>query len=152
MKVMNEIKSEISGEILEILVENGEPVEFRSPSSSSSSTDVPIDGQARAHRGPRRAAGDPRLSRARHRDGRRLQHRRRTRSTCARRAAICIGPPPSRVYLDIPRSAAAEVADVEAIHPGYGFLAESDAAEVCRSYQTSSSGRSPRRSRCSATG
>ena len=31
MKVMNEIKAEISGEIVEILVENGEPVEFVQP-------------------------------------------------------------------------------------------------------------------------
>jgi len=31
MKVMNEIKAEIAGEILEILVENGEPVEFGQP-------------------------------------------------------------------------------------------------------------------------
>ena len=31
MKVMNEIKSEARGEILEILVENGEPVEFGQP-------------------------------------------------------------------------------------------------------------------------
>jgi len=31
MKVMNEIKSEISGEVLEILAENGEPVEFGQP-------------------------------------------------------------------------------------------------------------------------
>jgi acetyl-CoA carboxylase biotin carboxyl carrier protein len=31
MKVMNEIKSEIAGEILEVLVENGEPVEFGQP-------------------------------------------------------------------------------------------------------------------------
>jgi len=31
MKVMNEIKSEVSGEVLEILVENGEPVEFGQP-------------------------------------------------------------------------------------------------------------------------
>lgn len=31
MKVMNEIKAEISGEILEVLVENGEPVEFGQP-------------------------------------------------------------------------------------------------------------------------
>ena len=49
---------------------------------------------------------------------------------------ICIGPPPSsKSYLDIPAIiAAAEVADVEAIHPGYGFLAENDHfAEVCRS-------------------
>jgi acetyl-CoA carboxylase biotin carboxyl carrier protein len=31
MKVMNEIKSEVSGEILEILTENGQPVEFGQP-------------------------------------------------------------------------------------------------------------------------
>jgi len=31
MKLMNEIKSEIHGRILEILVENGEPVEFGQP-------------------------------------------------------------------------------------------------------------------------
>lgn len=31
MKVMNEIKSEISGEIIEILVENGTPVQFGDP-------------------------------------------------------------------------------------------------------------------------
>jgi acetyl-CoA carboxylase biotin carboxylase subunit len=50
--------------------------------------------------------------------------------------AICIGPPASsESYLDIPRIiSAAEIADVEAIHPGYGFLAEnSHFAEVCES-------------------
>jgi acetyl-CoA carboxylase biotin carboxyl carrier protein len=31
MKVMNEIKSEVAGEVLEVLVENGEPVEFGQP-------------------------------------------------------------------------------------------------------------------------
>ena len=31
MKVMNEIKSEVAGEILEVLVESGEPVEFGQP-------------------------------------------------------------------------------------------------------------------------
>ena len=31
MKVMNEIKAEARGEIIEILVENGEPVEFGQP-------------------------------------------------------------------------------------------------------------------------
>ncbi len=48
--------------------------------------------------------------------------------------SICIGPAASaQSYLDIPRIlAAAEVADVEAIHPGYGFLAENaHFAEVC---------------------
>ena len=50
--------------------------------------------------------------------------------------AICIGgAPPADSYLNIPRIiSAAEIADVQAIHPGYGFLAENDHfAEVCRS-------------------
>ena len=50
--------------------------------------------------------------------------------------AICIGPPaPAQSYLNIARIiSAAEVADVDAIHPGYGFLAENaHFAEVCRS-------------------
>ncbi len=40
--------------------------------------------------------------------------------------AICIGPPPSaNSYLNIPAViSAAEIANVDAIHPGYGFLAE----------------------------
>ncbi len=49
---------------------------------------------------------------------------------------ICIGPAASAgSYLDIPAIiAAAEIADVEAIHPGYGFLAENaHFAEVCES-------------------
>ncbi len=50
--------------------------------------------------------------------------------------AICIGPAPSKEsYLNIAAIiAAAEVANVDAIHPGYGFLAENaHFAEVCRS-------------------
>ena len=51
-------------------------------------------------------------------------------------ADICIGPArSSESYLHIPSIiSAAEIADVEAIHPGYGFLSE-DAhfAEICRS-------------------
>ncbi|MBL8963568.1 MAG: acetyl-CoA carboxylase biotin carboxylase subunit [Phycisphaeraceae bacterium] len=49
--------------------------------------------------------------------------------------AICIGPPPAREsYLNISRIiAAAEVADVDAIHPGYGFLSERpDFSQACR--------------------
>ncbi len=49
---------------------------------------------------------------------------------------ICIGPAPSsKSYLNIPAIiSAAEIADVEAIVPGYGFLAENaHFAEVCRS-------------------
>ncbi|MBU2470903.1 MAG: acetyl-CoA carboxylase biotin carboxylase subunit, partial [Bacteroidetes bacterium] len=50
--------------------------------------------------------------------------------------AICIGPPSSREsYLNIPRIiAAAEVTAAEAVHPGYGFLAENaNFAEICTS-------------------
>ena len=50
--------------------------------------------------------------------------------------AICIGDAaPSESYLNVPRIiSAAEVADVDAIHPGYGFLAENaHFAEICRS-------------------
>lgn len=47
---------------------------------------------------------------------------------------VCIGPAPSaESYLNIPRIiAAAEVTGAEAIHPGYGFLAENaEFSEIC---------------------
>src|SRR5580765_4443058 len=50
--------------------------------------------------------------------------------------AICIGKAPaSESYLRIDRLvSAAEITDVDAIHPGYGFLAENaHFAEVCES-------------------
>jgi acetyl-CoA carboxylase, biotin carboxylase subunit len=49
--------------------------------------------------------------------------------------AICIGPPrPTDSYLNVPAViSAAEIADVDAIHPGYGLLSENaNFAEVCR--------------------
>ena len=49
--------------------------------------------------------------------------------------AVCIGPPDcTSSYLNIPRIiSAAEISDVEAIHPGYGFLAENiNFARICR--------------------
>ena len=48
--------------------------------------------------------------------------------------AICIGPPQlAQSYLNIPAViSAAEIANVEAVHPGYGLLAENaNFAEVC---------------------
>jgi acetyl-CoA carboxylase, biotin carboxylase subunit len=47
---------------------------------------------------------------------------------------VCIGPPPAREsYLNIPRIiAAAEITGADAIHPGYGFLAENaEFSEIC---------------------
>ena len=49
--------------------------------------------------------------------------------------ALCIGPPRSKdSYLNVPAViSAAEITDVDAIHPGYGFLAENAGfADVCR--------------------
>lgn len=48
--------------------------------------------------------------------------------------SVCIGPPPpAQSYLQVPRIiSAAEITGAEAIHPGYGFLAENPQfAEVC---------------------
>jgi acetyl-CoA carboxylase biotin carboxylase subunit len=48
--------------------------------------------------------------------------------------AVCIGPPKSsESYLNIPQViSAAEITNVDAIHPGYGFLSENaNFAEVC---------------------
>ena len=47
---------------------------------------------------------------------------------------VCIGPPPAQAsYLNIPRIiAAAEITGADAIHPGYGFLAENaEFSEIC---------------------
>jgi acetyl-CoA carboxylase biotin carboxylase subunit len=60
--------------------------------------------------------------------------------------AICIGPGPAREsYLNIARLiAAAEIADVDAIHPGYGFLSERpDFSAACRDCKIEFIGPSP---------
>ena len=60
--------------------------------------------------------------------------------------AVCVGPAPSSdSYLNIPAIiSAAEITDVEAIHPGYGFLAENaHFAEVCNSCNIQFIGPSP---------
>jgi acetyl-CoA carboxylase biotin carboxylase subunit len=61
--------------------------------------------------------------------------------------AVCIGPPRSaESYLNIPHViSAAEITDVDAIHPGYGFLSENaNFAEVCEASHISFIGPSPR--------
>ncbi|MEP7197557.1 MAG: acetyl-CoA carboxylase biotin carboxylase subunit [Saprospiraceae bacterium] len=51
--------------------------------------------------------------------------------------AVCIGPPASsQSYLSIPKiMAAVEITNADAVHPGYGFLAENaEFAEICTQY------------------
>ena len=60
--------------------------------------------------------------------------------------AICVGPAPSsKSYLNIPAViSAAEITNVDAIHPGYGFLAENAYfAEVCEACNVTFIGPSP---------
>lgn len=60
--------------------------------------------------------------------------------------AVCIGPPASKEsYLSIPRIiAAAEITNVDAIHPGYGFLAENaEFSEICAESEIKFIGPSP---------
>src|SRR4030095_10337503 len=60
--------------------------------------------------------------------------------------AVCIGPPPSREsYLNMARIiSAAEITNVDAIHPGYGFLAENaEFSEICADSEIKFIGPSP---------
>lgn len=60
--------------------------------------------------------------------------------------AVCIGPnPSSQSYLNIPQIiSAAEITNVDAIHPGYGFLSENPYfAEVCGACNVTFIGPSP---------
>ncbi|GJQ05734.1 acetyl-CoA carboxylase biotin carboxylase subunit [Capnocytophaga canimorsus] len=60
--------------------------------------------------------------------------------------AVCIGPPPSKdSYLKIPNIiAAAEITNADAIHPGYGFLAENAKfSKICAEHGIKFIGASP---------
>ena len=60
--------------------------------------------------------------------------------------AVCIGPAPSNLsYLRIPNIiAAAEITNADAIHPGYGFLAEnSKFSKICEEHDIKFIGASP---------
>lgn len=64
--------------------------------------------------------------------------------------AICIGGPrPEQSYLNIPSIiSASEIADVDGIHPGYGFLSQNaHFAEICESCNITFIGPSPKSTR-----
>ena len=61
--------------------------------------------------------------------------------------AVCIGPAPSaQSYLNIPNIiAAAEITNSDAIHPGYGFLAENAKfSKICEEHKIKFIGASPK--------
>src|SRR5690554_4731631 len=61
--------------------------------------------------------------------------------------AVCIGPPASKdSYLKIPSIlSAAEITNAEAIHPGYGFLAENaEFSRICEEHDLKFIGPSPK--------
>jgi acetyl-CoA carboxylase, biotin carboxylase subunit len=63
---------------------------------------------------------------------------------------VCIGPAPAREsYLNIPRIiAAAEITGADAIHPGYGFLAENaEFSEICEASEVTFIGPTPQQIR-----
>ena len=138
MKLMNEVAAGEAGKVVEIVVAERRAGRVRA------GADVPraARGLARVREGPDRqprrdrAAGRPRLPRARHRDGRGLLDRRRRlrrrRASPTRRSSI--GPPAAaRSYLHIPSVIGAALkTGADAIHPGYGFLSEDPYfAEIC---------------------
>ena len=120
MKVFNEIPAEVSGQIVAVLVENGEPVEFGQPLFKVDPQQIALTAR-RAARDMRSiasaarrltstmhsmyktnpgcqsrrncAADHPRLPRAGHRDGRHLQRgRSRRRVPGLADEAYCVGP------------------------------------------------------------
>ena len=157
---MNEIESEVEGRIVEILVENEEPVESGRPLFSSNRCDLlaafshELGGfgvleSAGCQQRRNRAPGDPRLARARDQVGRHYSEADRDAlHMWAADEAYCVGPgPSSRSYLHIPNDyrASAVLAGVDAIHPGYGYLAER--ANSRRSARHTASSSSVRRRR-----
>ena len=147
MKLMNEIEAEVEGKIVEILVENGEPVEYGQPLFRLVQVDV-FKKVLIANRGEIAL----RVIRACRELGIRTVAVHSTADTDALHVRfadeeVCIGPPPSRQsYLNIPAIiSAAEVTGADAIHPGYGFLSENaEFAEVWRSAACTGSARGPR--------
>ncbi len=137
MKLMNEIEADASGEIVKKLVQNGQPVEYGQPLFAIRQAQLPsmFKKILIANRGEialRVICACKELgikAVAVYSDADRDSLHVRFADE-----AICIGPPKSaESYLNIPAViSAAEISNVDAIHPGYGLLSENaNFAEVC---------------------
>ncbi len=150
MKLMNEIEADVSGEIVRVMAEGGQPVEYGQPlfairpdaatqlAGKESSASVSLKMFRKiliANRGEIalrvicacKELGIPSVAVYSEADQNSLHVRFADE-------AVCIGPPrSSESYLNIPHViSAAEITNVDAIHPGYGFLSENaNFAEVC---------------------
>ena len=137
MKLMNEIESDAAGEVVKRLVTNGQPVEYGQPLFALR---LPLKPMFRKLLIANRGEIALRVICAAKELGIRtvaIYSEADRNSLHVRFAdeAICIGPPRSaESYLNVPAViSAAEIADVDAIHPGYGLLSENaNFAEVCR--------------------
>src|SRR5712664_1132697 len=154
MKLMNEIESDISGEVLRLFAENGQPVEYGQPlfgiRPSRKKEAAPTDMFQKilvANRGEIalrvicacKELGISTVAVYSEADRNSLHVRFADE-------AVCIGPPrSSESYLNIPQViSAAEITNVDAIHPGYGFLSENaNFAEVCEASHITFIGPSP---------
>ena len=140
MKLMNEIEAEVSGEIVKMFVSNGQPVEYGMPlfgiRKTLMNTQFMFKKILIANRGEIalrvicacKELGIKAVAIYSEADRNSLHVRFADE-------AICIGPPRLQdSYLNVPAViSAAEIANVDAIHPGYGLLSENaNFAEVCQ--------------------
>ena len=129
MKTMNQIPSPRAGTVTQILIEDGQPVEFGEPLVIIESDGGPamFDKILIANRGEIAL----RILRACKELGIATVAVHSTADADAMHVrladeSVCIGPPPSKdSYLNVPALlAACEITGADAVHPGYGFLSE----------------------------
>jgi 3-dehydroquinate dehydratase-2 len=148
MKLMNEIESEIAGTIVEVLGENGKPVEYGEALQASARSEDPCSRRSSSRTAARsRCVSSARaVSWASHRggalDGR---HRRAARPLRGRGRVHRPGEAGSRATSTSRDHRGRRDHGADAIHPGYGFLSENASSPTSASSAGSpSSARAPR--------
>src|SRR5699024_418572 len=151
MKLFNEIEAEVTGEIVEILVEDGELVEYGQPlfrvKTKEGGQKPVIKKLFIANRGEI-AVRTIRACKEMDIETVAVYSEADKESLHVQLAdeAYCIGPKLSKdSYLNFTNiMSVATLTEVDAIHPGYGFLAENaDFAEICRACNVTFVGPTP---------